>query len=67
MRTAEPVLSPPVSGTANPAAATANAAMAFPGTFKQLASPAGKQCSAMTSVMRRTFSGGLAITPEATP
>ena len=45
MRIAEPVLSPPVSGTANPAAAAANAAMAFPCTFKQLASPAGKQRS----------------------
>ena len=31
MRTTEPILSPPVSGTANPASAIANAAMAFPG------------------------------------
>ena len=45
MRTTEPILSPPVSGTANPASATPNGAMAFPGTFKQLASPAGKQWS----------------------
>jgi hypothetical protein len=67
MRAAEPVLSPPVSGTADPAAATANAAMVFPGTFKQWASPAGKQCSRHDISHAPDIPGGLAVTPEAIP
>ena len=45
MRTTEPILSPPVSSTANAAATTANAVTAFPGTLRKFIPPAGKECS----------------------
>ena len=43
MRTTEPFLSPPISGTANAASATADAATAFPGTLSQFTPPAAKE------------------------
>jgi hypothetical protein len=67
MRTTETVLGPPIAGTANAATAIANAATAFPGTFRQFAAPAGEEWSAMTAGMRRTSPSGVAITPEAIP
>jgi hypothetical protein len=45
MRTAELVLSPLISGTANAATATANVVMTFPGTLWQFAPPAGQEWS----------------------
>ena len=67
MRAAEPVLSPPISGTANAATAIANAGMAFLGTFKQSASPADEEWSRHDSDHAPDIPGGLAIIPEAIP
>ena len=67
MRTTEPILSPPISSTANAATATANAVTAFPGTLRKFTPPAGTECSAMTAATRRRSPSGLAKTPEAIP
>jgi hypothetical protein len=68
MRTAETVLGPPISGTANAATAIANAATAFPGTLRQFAAPAGEEWSVShDSGHAPNIPSGLAITPEAIP
>jgi hypothetical protein len=67
MHTTDPVISPPISGTANAATVTANVVMAIPGTRRKFAPPAAGEWPRHDSVMRRTSPRGLAITPEAIP
>ena len=45
MRTTVPILSPPISSTANAATIAANAVTAFPGTLRKFTPPVGTECS----------------------
>ena len=61
MRTTEPVLSPPISGAANTAAATANAATAFPAPSSDSRLPPKRNGHAVTAIARRTSASELSL------
>ena len=67
MRTTEPILSSPISSTANAATTTANAVTAFPGTSENSYLPPERNALAMTAATRWRFPSGLAKIPEAIP